>query len=339
MFNKLKKIIMRKDRLYVLTKCIKNSDNPEMIQLIRGFYSQPREYLTFILNSSSGFAQESVYYIDLGVEDSRGTGLCALLRYTVEALCFADSLGFSPFVKWGRGTVYYEDELSSYTDNAFLYYFEPVSNVSQIVNRQYASWKLEDIEFYMQKKWSPYRIDDEELLLCAGSFKKHIHLNRQTADYIEQNVKSIIKNQKVLGVHARGTDFNIGYKDHPKAITSDSYIEKAKELFEARCYDKIFIATEDMNLLNSFIDTFGEKLVYYEDVFRSCDNTGPHGMQDKRPLHHYKLGLEVLRDIYTLAHCDSLVCGLSQVSFAARYINIALDKNFDEVIVLNNGIN
>lgn len=339
MFNKIKKIITKNDRLYILAKCIKNSNNPDMIKLIRGFYSQPSNNLTLILNSSSKLAPKSVYYIDLGVEDYRKTGFCALLRYTVEALCFAESLGFSPFVMWGKGTVYYENELSSYTDNVFLYYFESVSSVRQIINEQYVSWKLDDIEFYIQKKWSPYCIDDEELFLCAASYKKHIHLNSQAANYIDQSIKSIIKNNKVLGVHARGTDFNVGYINHPKAITSNIYISKAKELFNTGNYDKIFIATEDVNLLNSFIDAFGEELVYYDDVFRTSGMALPHGTQSNRPLHHYKLGLEVLRDIYTLAHCEGLVCGLSQVSFAARYVNIALDRKFKEVIILDHGIN
>lgn len=339
MLNKLKELVNRNDSLYVIAKCVKNSKNPEMIKLIRGFYSQPQNNLTLIFNSSSKFPKESVYYIDLGVEDSRDTGFCALLHYTIGALCFADSLGFLPFVKWGSGTAYYENELASFTDNVFLYYFEPVSEASKIENKQCISWKLADIEYYMKKKWDAYRSDDEEMFACASSYKKYIHLNLKTSNFIDQNMKLIFNGKKILGIHARGTDYNVGFKDHPIVITSRMYIEKARALFESGNYDRIFIATEDTNLLNSFIEAFGETLVYYRDVCRSGNKTSPHVTSNKRPLHHYRLGLEVLRDVYTLANCDSLICGLSQVSFAARYVNIALGRKFDEVIVLDNGIN
>ena len=43
--------------------------------------------------------------------------------------------------------------------------------------------------------------------------------------------------------------------------------------------------------------------------------------------------------MYTLAYCDSLICGMSQVSFAARYINKALGKNYEEFVLIDNGVN
>lgn len=42
----------------------------------------------------------------------------------------------------------------------------------------------------------------------------------------------IIQDNRVLGVHAHGTDFNIGYAKSPKAISLNTYTVKAKELFQ-----------------------------------------------------------------------------------------------------------
>ena len=58
-----------------------------------------------------------------------------------------------------------------------------------------------------------------------------------------------------------------------------------------------------------------------------------------RPLHYYKLGLEVLRDVYTLASCDGLICGLSHVSCAARYIKSAKGEMFEDIKILDSGMN
>lgn len=334
-----KERIKKNDRLYVILKCIRNSNDPQLVSLLRGYYCQPYKSLTLILNTPRGAEKESIYYIDFGVDEPRTEGFCALLRYTISALPVADSLGLIPFVEWGKGVLYYENELEYETRNVFLYYFQPVSKINQIQGKQFVYWKPAHVENYRHKEWVLYQKLDEEMYYFAESYRKYIHLNKKTADYIEENIKSIICDYRVLGVHARGTDFNIGFARHPKAITSNIYISKAKELFNTGNYDKIFIATEDVNLLNSFIDAFGEELVYYDDVFRASGNVMPHGTESSRTLHHYKLGLEVLRDVYTLAHCNSLICNMSHVSFTSRYINMALNRNFDELVVLDSGYN
>ena len=39
---------------------------------------------------------------------------------------------------------------------------------------------------------------------------------------------------------------------------------------------------------------------------------------NKRANHHYKLGYEVLRDMYTLSECQGIVAGLSNLSIFFR---------------------
>ena len=173
----------------------------------------------------------------------------------------------------------------------------------------------------------------------AEIYKEYIHLNASTQEYIDANISRCINGGRILGVHVRGTDFNHGYSGHPRVVTPKEYLEKTKEIFSKGKYDRIFLATEDSGALELFRNEFDKELVYYDDVFRSANDIGPHIMPDNRPLHHYKLGLEVLRDVYTLANCDALVCGLSQVSFTARYVNLALGRKFEQVEVINKGIN
>lgn len=347
MLNKIKKkmrvvkeSLKKNDKLYVLVKCIRHLNSPTMISLIRGYFYQPYNNLTLILNGPSSDVKETVYYINIGVGETRETGFCVLLRYTISALAAGESLGLVPFVEWGNGLYhYYDNGMDSETRNVFLYYFNPVSHINQIKDKQFIYWRFADIEHLRGKKWTLYQSETEELNFCAEAYKKYIQLNQKTADYISENVKSIIQNYRVLGIHARGTDYGVGYEDHPKIISSNIYAEKAKELFGLGNYDKVFIATDDINILNSFIGIFDDKLLYYEDVFRTSGNLGPHSTENNRPFHHYKLGLEVLRDVYTLAQCNGLICNLSHVSFTARYVNLALNRHFDELIVLNSEIN
>ena len=142
-----------------------------------------------------------------------------------------------------------------------------------------------------------------------------------------------------MAVHVRGTDFNVDHKNHPKVVTADEYLKKTKDLYASGKYNKVFLATEDENALKLFRQEFKDNLLYYTDVFRTQDNYGPQLTSSERPMHYYKLGLEVLRDIYTLANSDSLICGLSQVAFAARYVKVALNRQYKELVILNKGIN
>ena len=141
-----------------------------------------------------------------------------------------------------------------------------------------------------------------------------------------------------MGVHVRGTDFNLGLLNHPNIVAPNEYLAKTKEIFSGGEYGKIFIATEDSSAIELFLSEFGDKILYYKDVFRTSGKSGPHSTINNRELNNYKLGLEVIRDVYTLANCDGFISGLSHVAFAVRYTNIALDRKFDAVYTIDKGI-
>ena len=61
--------------------------------------------------------------------------------------------------------------------------------------------------------------------------------------------------------------------------------------------------------------------------------------KDGRKCHKYRLGLEVIRDMYTLAMCGGLVAGISQVAVCAQINKLAMGKEFEDLIVIDKGIN
>ena len=144
---------------------------------------------------------------------------------------------------------------------------------------------------------------------------------------------------RTLGVHVRGTDFRRNYKGHPVAVTTQEYLEAAVKMAEQYHFDRIFLATDDSNAVRIFQDTFGEKVSFYQDVVRSEGNETVMRSESDRPLHHYQLGLEVLRDAYTLAACNALLAGKSQVSFGARVLAGAAGNEYENVTILDKGIN
>lgn len=350
----LKEKIIKNDKLYVLIRCIKSINDPNLSKLLKGYYEEASSQSAFIWIKRRGIQypeSHAVYYIVQEKTENKtaikrsNVGFCAILHRTLVQLFFADYFDFTPVVEWGRESAYYDDEMDLVTKNVFEYYFNPVSPIpydavsecAMVVERSPNNWNL-----LMQRKAgeSDYEAFESEIDKLAYVYKKYIHLNEETEKYIYDCISSIKKgNECVLAVHFRGTDFNLGLEDHPIAVAINKSLVKTKKLFETGKYDKIFLATDDSTAIEAFEEIFGENLIYYTDVWRTSGHCGPHNTSSGRPLHYYKLGLEVLRDIYTLANCDSLVCGLSQVSFAARYVNMSLGREFKELVILNDGIN
>lgn len=346
--RKIREMIETNNKLYVIAKCIKKRNDPNFIKLLRGYYEDPHDYISILaIHGGIKYSDKVVYHIKIYETDNEKNiernhmGFAAALYLSLIDLNFSDYFGMVPVVEWGNTATYYDSSMDNVTKNVFEYYFNPVSSINykEVKDCRTIIEKSSRNGFFFMKHINGYDTEQDEIDKLGKVFKKYVHLNKTTRDYIEKNLKNILNNSKVLGVHVRGTDYNVGFENHPKKIAPEEYLHKAKELYMSGEYDKVFLATEDVNALELFKKEFNSKLLYYTDVFRTGNSVGPHNTPSGRSAHYYKLGLEVLRDMYTLANCDSLICGLSGVSFAARYINIALGRPFREILVLNKGIN
>lgn len=338
----LKNYIMSKPLLYNLYRAVRNPSSKTLNDLLIGFYENLGNNYTLLIRNYNLMADNPLFgKINMGVDRIDHSGFCYYIRYTLMGLLGCDKLGAKPVVTWGKYCNYYDNGMDPEHNNAFEYYFEPITCQELLDDPNSRAYiELDDkLGNQILGVTSSYQYGDSQIEITAQIYKKYIRLNKKTEEYLKESIASLLSGKRVLGVHVRGTDYNLGIKDHPHVIPIDEYVTKVKELMSIGKYDAVFIATDDKNALDKFREEFGKKLLYYTDVFRSDSITGPHSMESNRPLHRYKLGLEVLRDVYTLALCNSFVCGLSQVSFAVRYINIALDRAFDELVILNRGIN
>ena len=354
--KRIKKLIKSNDKLYVLGRCLKNINDPDYQKLVKGYYEVGDCASVLIEHRGEKYPDKIIYHIGFCMPDNKKgavrdtSGFCALLRKTLLSMSFPDALGMIPVVEWGSKSVYYDTGMDPVTSNVFEYYFEPVSKIcsgevgdcKNVVDVTLMRHSLVNSFFFMERAsdlFASYHLEGQEIERLAELYKKYIHLNDKTKKYIEDQIHEILDGGSILAVHIRGTDFSLGTKNHPIVIKPEEYLETVKQVYSDGNYEKIFLATDDKNALELFKGEFKNRLLYYKDAFRAESYVGAHATLNDRPLHHYKLGLEVLRDIYTLANCDSFVCGLSQVSFAVRYVNLAMDRKFNSVVVLDHGVN
>lgn len=140
-------------------------------------------------------------------------------------------------------------------------------------------------------------------------------LNDTTKDYVEQEVKNIIGNRRVLGVICRGTDYtDCKPKGHPVQPDIKDVIELVSQQFAKLNFDYIYLATEDGRIDKEFKDVFGDKVLinkrtYYDSCFKEKQLTWIKDVHFERENDDYYKGLEYISSLVILSECNALIGG------------------------------
>ena len=341
--DKFKQLIKANDMLYLWGRLIKNHRDKDLRSLIKGYYESSDEVQSFLVKHNGvENPNDFVYYISVGVQDYCGAGMFGMLRGILDYLYVAERLNIIPVVHIGNKSIYYDSSIN-FSSNVFEYYFKQITQISvdEISScKNVITARNSHLHLFIENDVVNgyfYNITNKDIERWADIFRKYIRLNDATSKYVSAGINTIIDNAKILGVHVRGTDFNIGFKNHPKIVSINDYIDSATALMQDERYKKIFLATDDITILMRFQKAFGEKLVFYDDVLRTSSNKGVHNIRNNRNHHNFLLGLEVIRDAFTLASCDGFISGPSYVAYAARFIKKSFDKEFEDEKLLSNG--
>lgn len=285
---------------------------------------------------------KTIYYISPCI---KGGGFFANYRYLLMALIFADRCGYIPVIDFRKNFEYQEKEPVRGTLNPYEYYFNQPSDITvkEVMKSNsvvlYHKMHCEMIELLLNGSLEFYHINEDFINAAAYVQKKYITLQKNTAAYMKSSISDLIGVKRTLGVHVRGSDFKRNFNGHPIRVETLNYISKVEQIKKAHQFEQIFLATDDMEVIKQFEGKFGDCLVYYNDVIRTDKKISVMRSRVSRKYHHYKLGLEVLRDVYTLAACKGLVAGISQVIMGTRVIKRSLDQEFEVLEILDGGIN
>lgn len=299
------------------------------------------DHMVYLESYGQKKSENAVYFIDM---DASHSGFFADHNRLLALLYFADLYGMKPVVKYHSEYCYAEDHPVNGTNNPFEYYFKQPSDVTLESIKEYqmvVRCRKENSYLINQlcEDANGYRRSDKYLDEMARITAKYIHLNDIVSANIFSDIKQLLADEKVLGVHVRGTDFKQNYNGHPVSVGISEYLAEASKVFQEENYGRIFLATDDSEAVEMFKAKFEEKVVFYQNVTRSGGNETVMHSAITRENHHYLLGLEVLRDMYTLAACDGLVAGLSQVSYAARIQKKSTGCEYRNLVILDKGIN
>lgn len=272
-------------------------------------------------------------------------GFCATIVFIIYYLIFAEQHGLAPVIKLSSEYAYYDEEMSKKIDNPWEYYFltdGETYDEKKALNVCYAKWyqMLRTRELYDLSAYKSENYHNEKVFqICTPLIKRYLKLKTDITDEAVTLLKRVREGGgKILGVHFRGTDFRKGYYKHPVYVDVRQTIEEVKKALAVKCFAAVFIATDDASAYEEIKDCVGDtELLRYPGVYRSDEDTSVTFSKSERKYHHYLLGYEIARDMYTLSLCDALVAGKSSVSFLSNLYKHSRDEAYEYMNIIDNG--
>jgi hypothetical protein len=162
-------------------------------------------------------------------------------------------------------------------------------------------------------------------------YRNYIKYNDITQKIINKQLSFFDTYKNVLGVHVRKTDKEI---DTPgKRNINDTEVRPIiDKLLIENNYDKIYLATDDIETYNFFIKTYGD-LIIRTNRIRSAGNKSVHHHMPEQP--GYIKGLDAILDMEALSRCSFLVRMISNLSATSLIINPALESYNMNIIIGN----
>jgi len=152
--------------------------------------------------------------------------------------------------------------------------------------------------------------------------KQYIRLDQDTQRYVDLRYKTLVEGKgKVLGVLARGTDYaKLKPSKHPVQPSGEEILLKTKEVLAERGYDRVFLATEDSEILKLFREELGEKLIAADDGCLEYKDGFLSETQNTQTKTKKQINLDYLTNIFILSRCDAIVAGRTSGTVGAALL-------------------
>lgn len=280
---------------------------------------------------------------------SRKVGFFALFFQVLGNIYKAEQEGLTPVVFLGSNCLYWSDNgHNGFHDNAWEYYFEPVSSlkIEDIFNESLERLKHASIYEYSQADithnppeqyvgdlrgtivvppnvivtncWPAFdpgqqEIHEDRRTIFNDLINRYIRIRPSIQNKVEQFYQDNFSKSVVIGVHMRGTERSQEvtgwyWKPHLDEKTYMREVDKALKKFPDA---KIFLATDTKMTVERFRARYEDRLLTY-DAQRADEGNSPH-----LQFGGAELGEQVLIEAMLLSKTSFLIHGISNVAFSA----------------------
>lgn len=249
-------------------------------------------------------------------------GLFSLFLTNLQHIDNALKKGYIPVVDMQNDFNIYLSEDKIGKENAWEYYFNQpmgysLQDIQKSKNVIIGSGAVPPMFPYLDIKFLTG--ETGELEYWRSIVKKYISLSPDAKEIIDKEYQKLFtKEDKVLGVKCRGTDYSNGKpKNHPIQPTPEQAVSKAEEIFKAQGCTKVFLATEDAEFYELFQQRFGDKLITNKTDYMQYQGGSTGKQEYEQEDGGYKAGMEYLVTTMLLAKCDCLCAGCVSATVGA----------------------
>lgn len=142
---------------------------------------------------------------------------------------------------------------------------------------------------------------------------KYIRFNSNAESYLNDTLckikeKQNFLNERTIGVIARGTDFtSCKPAGHAIQPTIEQLIQKTEELKRKHCCEKIYLATEDEDILAAYKKMYGNDVFAIDQRRTKCVNTWLAYDKEFMRGNGYQRGMEYLLAVFLLTKCNGII--------------------------------
>lgn len=253
----------------------------------------------------------------------RRTGFFSLSLIAIAYMALAEKRGLRLAIHWGPDCLY-RDETDRRDANSWNTFFEPLPETLPSPETEPMEQLLAGNRWMTARNpamlLSPGRIDEGNRVHFGRLIARRMQPRAEIRERVETFAQKHFNGAPVVGVHVRGNE-------HDGEL---AYFRLARQPLDAyfAAIDRaagrsarIFLATDQHDVLSAFQERYGSRLIIFEA--RRCEVGSA--------LHHgnggggRQVGVDVLCDCLLLSRCTHLVHGISNVSTAACYFNPALE--------------
>ena len=251
-------------------------------------------------------------------------GLFSYVITNMGAINYALKNNMIPIIDMMNVQNMYLEEKDVSKKNAWEFYFEQPCNIGLgdvniddclISEKVFRNRPSDSMRFFMNKKKNNYWKE----LSC-----KYLRLKPEVKRIIDNYQKQYFKSKdKIVGVLCRGTDYiNLKPFRHPVQPSISEMFNKIDEVIKNYKCNKVFLATEDEQVLNQFKQKYKNKLIYHnQQRYSHTQKEFLAYVSSERENDRFLRGLEYLTSIVLLSRCNCFVGGVTSGTVGVELFN------------------
>lgn len=268
--------------------------------------------------------QRNVYII---ARTMRVTGIGAMYVCAASHSLYAISKGYVPIMDLKHNKNQYFKTRRTFRDNTWEYFFEQPGGITLDDITEQDNIIISENEFMPHEMGgvetiSLFDIPDDKITPVSMTHectrkqvREMIAFKPDILRYVQAKFDDIIgKDTNILGVLARGTDYAIRKTPHEARQPSvETMIKKVRQYLKKHPeITKIYLATEDNDILQTFRAEFGDRLITIDQYRYTYDKKSKPFLSEIETgieNHHIQIARDYLASLYILSKCKYFVGG------------------------------